>query len=82
MNVQHPVSCATEVTINTGYTTVFMYYPLLEDVLFIATRFGSVEPNKVNWTQKNNRDVVGITISVKSYVCCLQMVRLKRNMSR
>jgi hypothetical protein len=31
-----------EVTINTVYATLFMYYPLWEDVLFIPTCFGSV----------------------------------------
>jgi hypothetical protein len=28
--------------------TLFVYYPLLEDVLFIATFFGSVEPSSRN----------------------------------
>jgi hypothetical protein len=44
-SVQHPVACAIEVTINTAYATLFVYYPLLEDVLFIATCFGSVGPS-------------------------------------
>jgi hypothetical protein len=39
---QYPVACAIEVTLNTSYTILFMYYTLLEDVLFIATCFGSV----------------------------------------
>jgi hypothetical protein len=47
-SVQHPAACAIEVTINTAYATIFMHYPLLEDVLFIATCFGSVEPSSGN----------------------------------
>jgi hypothetical protein len=37
MSVQHAVACVSEVTITTVYPTFFMYYPLAEDVLFIAT---------------------------------------------
>jgi hypothetical protein len=37
--------CVIEVTINTHF---FIYYPLLEDVLFTATCFGSVEPSSGN----------------------------------
>jgi hypothetical protein len=48
MSVQHPVAYATEVTINAAYTTFFLYYPLLEDVIFIATCFGSDEPSSGN----------------------------------
>jgi hypothetical protein len=39
MSVQHPVVCATEVTIITIYKTIFMYYPLLEDILFYCDMF-------------------------------------------
>jgi hypothetical protein len=46
-SVQHPVGCATEVTIKTVYATLFIYYPLVEGVL-IATCFGSVEPSSSN----------------------------------
>jgi hypothetical protein len=38
----------SEVTINTVYATLFMCYPVLEDVLVIATRLGSVEPSSGN----------------------------------
>jgi hypothetical protein len=37
-----------EVTINTVYATLFMYYPLLKDVISNATCFGSVEPSSGN----------------------------------
>jgi hypothetical protein len=37
-----------EVTINIIYATLCMYYPSLEDVLSITTRFGSVEPSSGN----------------------------------
>jgi hypothetical protein len=47
-SVQLPVACVIEVTINTVYATLFIYYPLLEDFLFIATCFGSVEPSAGN----------------------------------
>jgi hypothetical protein len=43
-SVQHPVAYVIEVTINTVYATLFIN-PLLEDVPFIATCFGSVEPS-------------------------------------
>jgi hypothetical protein len=41
-SVQHPVAFVTEVTINSVYAQLFMYYLLLEDILFIATCFGFV----------------------------------------
>jgi hypothetical protein len=37
-----------EVAINAVYTTLFMHYPLLEDVVFIVTCFGTVEPSSGN----------------------------------
>jgi hypothetical protein len=37
-----------EIIINTVYATRFIYYPLLENVIFIATCFGSVEPSSSN----------------------------------
>jgi hypothetical protein len=37
-----------EVTINTVYPTLLMYYPSLVDVQFIATCFGSIEPSSGN----------------------------------
>jgi hypothetical protein len=36
-SAQHPVACAIEVTINTVYATLFIYYPLLEDVLNLCS---------------------------------------------
>jgi hypothetical protein len=47
-SVQHPVACTIEVTINTVYATLFVCFPLLEDVLFIAACFSSVEPSLGN----------------------------------
>jgi hypothetical protein len=47
-SVQHLVACAIEVTINTVYATLFIYYPLLEDVLFIVTCLASFEPSSGN----------------------------------
>jgi hypothetical protein len=34
-SVQHPVACVMEVTTNTVNATLFIYYPLLEDVLLL-----------------------------------------------
>jgi hypothetical protein len=48
VSVPHPVACAIEVTINTVYATYFIYYPLLEDVLFMATCLGSIERSSGN----------------------------------
>jgi hypothetical protein len=38
----------TEVTIITVYATRFIYYPLLEDILFISQCFSSFEPSSGN----------------------------------
>jgi hypothetical protein len=46
--VQYPVACAIEVTINTVYSTLLMYYPLLVDAFFIVTCFDSIEPSSGN----------------------------------
>jgi hypothetical protein len=46
-SVQHPVACVIEATINTTNATLFIY-PTLQDVIFIATCFGSVEPSSGN----------------------------------
>jgi hypothetical protein len=39
MSVYRPVTCTIEVTINIVYATLFMYYSLLEDVLFLFDMF-------------------------------------------
>jgi hypothetical protein len=43
MSVQHPVVCVIEVTINTTNATLFIYCPLLEDILLL--RHVSVQSN-------------------------------------
>jgi hypothetical protein len=47
-SVQHPVARVIAVTINTVNATLFIYSPLLEDVLFIVTCCGSVKPSSGN----------------------------------
>jgi hypothetical protein len=54
-----------EVTINTVYATLFIYYPLLEDVLFIATCFGSVEP------PSDNIHMMSRKLLCLRRICCL-----------
>jgi hypothetical protein len=65
MSVQHPVAFVIEVAINTVYSTLFIYYPLLEDVLFIAAYFGSVELFSVN---------VHMTLRKLLYLQCIRCV--------
>jgi proteasome assembly chaperone (PAC2) family protein len=47
-SAQCPVTCVTKVTINTVYATLFIHYPVFEDIIFIATCFGSVGPSSRN----------------------------------